>query len=1446
MARSFARSIMGYLPLLEKHHAAVLSLVAKATPSHRFLDPTAGDGEFAEAAGEAWGMTVYTNELDHERADACIELFGANALQGDVERLTASTGAFSLLWSNPPYDIDKTENDGDSKRVEYRMLRQEWKWLQDNGIAMWCVYLHHITPAAATFLAKNSRSVDIWALPGKHLDTYDQIVVVAIKGHSSDEEALFNSIMAQKASPRMLVVQDTPLYKLPAPPVISRFVFAPNVVDEATGLRYVTDEGAWQNPRFQTLLLPETEEYRRIESITPPRPGHTTIVLAAGMTDGAIIDSAEHGQVALRGKTERIETTARVETEPGRDPEHTITRTTKRLAPKSTLTLLTKTGTVIHLNDDTSMIDFIVDHKQALTHYIEQRFEPMYKFDLNGLRPFLDPIRLNGKYELYTAQKHVVAALTRGFEKRDGILLVGAMGTGKTILGSSAAIAISTGAAKAMRKNFRDDQVTLIVCPPHLVNKWEREAQSVSPRTYIAKLKRHEDVKAFMDKAAALGPGIAKIGIIKREMTKLGSGFKAAVVWKPWNQTRWKASEPTAPGYSDDQRLIKRKRAHCPTCGEPIIERHSGETPIYASQRYLDNGKRTCDNCHSPLWQETRNSSSAPKPGEKYPRGNPRYRLDKYLQRFPDRVALLIWDEVHEAKNGDTGNGEAFGRMCQLSSKTLAMTGTPFNGKASSMFNLEHHLNPRACLNYPWGGAPRFTKKDRISNLHDATGHYCAQFEQTALPYNSEQRGESEADWVDDMGVREGGEDEVPQYDSETGAYTGTSTYIRPYVEAPGISPLLVAETLDHTVFFSLNDMSTALPDYVEIAHPVEMDSDIAIDYDDHLKDLKDYLLEMRLAGDSTFRGAYFHWSIDWPNSSFLPYEVIHNQRHPITREITPYTVKKIASTGADRILTKEQDLIDIVREELEQDRPCIVYCRQTDKRDIQGRLQHQLEHALPLAKVFILQAKVDPDRREAVIDKAVTQGFNIIISNPELVKTGLDLVFAGTLIFFEPIYNLSTMMQASGRNYRLNQKRHKLCKVIYMYYVGTMEEKAVQLMSRKQRAAKILLGETGLTGLEALTEGDGGFEEALLRNLTGTVETVDPSTLFQHRDEAAIIDAEDTAYWNVALADLPVPPQDSLIAAAQQLGSTVITLPIGTPTTTDRITELTATLSLGEYLDAELLCGDPRRKSALIGKITNTILSGCTDGETTLVGIQHPDYVKYPSRQNQLHKAIMKLLRSFVSRKEEPAIATQAIQLAHQASALAPANDIFQAMSITVAHEAAARMTATPVLIHSAPASAPLPPSNSAVRETIAAALQPCLPPDATEAQRIDFETHCDALRDYHTSFVAETPIFWEGGDKDNYIRGIRLYLIRNHLADVNQAAAITSKLLPALQNAAVADAKTRLKKHAATPAKPKAKPHATLDSPLSASAQRFHSRLGNAHTDSAPQALEQLSLMF
>jgi hypothetical protein len=113
--------------------------------------------------------------------------------------------------------------------------------------------------------------------------------------------------------------------------------------------------------------------------------------------------------------------------------------------------------------------------------------------------------------------------------------------------------------------------------------------------------------------------------------------------------------------------------------------------------------------------------------------------------------------------------------------------------------------------------------------------------------------------------------------------------------------------------------------------------------------------------------------------------------------------------------------------------------------------------------------------------------------------------------------------MQAAARSYRLNQT-HAHCKVIYLFAEGTMEQTAVQLMSRKQRAAKLLTGDIGLTGLDALTEGEGGFEQALL-NAIGRDETLlDSTELFKAEAKVSEIDAEDAAYWAVEEMDVREP----------------------------------------------------------------------------------------------------------------------------------------------------------------------------------------------------------------------------------------------------------------------------------------------------------------------------------
>src|SRR5690606_1021160 len=351
MARAESKMIMGYLPIEERHYPALLSLVAPAAPAVRLLDPFAGEGAFLEAAAKAWNVIPYANELDGERAQACIARVGpTQAVRCDVERLVASNNAFGAAWLNPPYDHDAAASG--SKRVEFRYLRHAWKWVQDGGLALWCVYRQHITQEAAAFLAKHSSRVDVWALPGKHLGEYDQMVVAAVKGVPLDPTALYEQLVRDRENPQPLTVQAAPLYRLPAPRAIQRFVFAPDMLDEAAGLKVIEEQGAWKTSGFQALLdVPPPPA--DIEPVVAPRPGHLALVLAAGVADGAVIETDEYGCVALRGKTRHVEQVARVEVEADpNDPERQVKKTTIRLKPTTTLSLLASDGTTVEMEGD--------------------------------------------------------------------------------------------------------------------------------------------------------------------------------------------------------------------------------------------------------------------------------------------------------------------------------------------------------------------------------------------------------------------------------------------------------------------------------------------------------------------------------------------------------------------------------------------------------------------------------------------------------------------------------------------------------------------------------------------------------------------------------------------------------------------------------------------------------------------------------------------------------------------------------------------------------------------------------------------------------------------------------------------------------------------------------------------------------------------------------------
>jgi len=106
---------------------------------------------------------------------------------------------------------------------------------------------------------------------------------------------------------------------------------------------------------------------------------------------------------------------------------------------------------------------------------------------------------------------------------------------------------------------------------------------------------------------------------------------------------------------------------------------------------------------------------------------------------------------------------------------------------------------------------------------------------------------------------------------------------------------------------------------------------------------------------------------------------------------------------------------------------------------------------------VGILPETIEPKKRESWIDKNAHM-FDVLITNPELVKVGLDLIEFPTVVFFQVGYNIFTLRQAARRSWRIGQKQP--VKVYYLTYRNTMQETAISLITKKLEIALLVEGD--------------------------------------------------------------------------------------------------------------------------------------------------------------------------------------------------------------------------------------------------------------------------------------------------------------------------------------------------------------------------------------------------
>ncbi len=233
---------------------------------------------------------------------------------------------------------------------------------------------------------------------------------------------------------------------------------------------------------------------------------------------------------------------------------------------------------------------------------------------------------------------------------------------------------------------------------------------------------------------------------------------------------------------------------------------------------------------------------------------------------------------------------------------------------------------------------------------------------------------------------------------------------------------------------------------------------------------------ELRAAlrvGDTTLLGVVLNALLAWPDCCFRDETVCH----PRTRR--PLALQPAIFSDADRS-PKEVALIDLCKRQKALHRKVLVYTVYAGVRDTATRLKALLDGEG--FKTAVMRASLDASKREDWIADQVDRGVDVVICNPELVKTGLDLLDFPTIVFVQSGFNVYTMMQAARRSWRIGQRRD--VEVHFLGYNSSAQMDCLKLMAKKVAVTQSTAGDMPESGLDILNDAGESVEMALARQL--------------------------------------------------------------------------------------------------------------------------------------------------------------------------------------------------------------------------------------------------------------------------------------------------------------------------------------------------------------------------
>lgn len=762
-------------------------------------------------------------------------------------------------------------------------------------------------------------------------------------------------------------------------------------------------------------------------------------------------------------------------------------------------------------SNDLSLAQFLTDFGDSLFDAVTEQNRPLYT---GQIYPAHEAVMDGLSRQLFDAQRQVVRAVNQLLlvEDKPAAVINAEMGTGKTMMAiAAAAVAHEAGLCR-----------TLVLSPPHLVYKWRREILKTVPNARVWILNGTDTLaKLLQIRAMREAPAVPEFFVLGRVRMRMGYH------WRPAYTVR--KQYRTFTDVAGNENIGIDRIFCCPRCGSEIRD---DENKAYGLEEVLQTAlaksRRFCTHhtgrgvsrtaCGEPLWTLCRKDSKngaqssvyervlkavtslptiGPKTAEKlvtqfgeemlanllenniqafsnlmddngdfvfsdrqatrldralskteFSLGQGGYQPTEFIKRYLPKnyFGLMVVDEGHEYKNYGTAQGQAMGVLARCVRKVICLTGTLMGGYADDLFYLLWRLYPQAMLDDGFG-----------YNKSGTLGTGAMQF--------MRQHGV-----LKDIIRTAGKEYDDGSFQSAKAQRTQVRT-----AKAPGFSPLgIMRYVLPITVFLKLRELGdNVLPAYEEIFRPVEMTEAQKAVYQHMSNVLRDRMRRALSTGDNTLTGLVTTTLLAWPDCCHTAETVYWR-----SRQETLFFADAVFAE--DELSPKEADMLAVVQENLAQGRKCLIYSTYTDSRDTVTRLQKLLQTAG--IKAAVMRASVKADEREDWVADRLDDGIEVVICNPELVKTGLDLLAFPTIYFMQTGYNVYTLMQAARRSWRIGQRED--VRVYFAGYMDTAQQICLELMGQKIAVTQSTSGEMPDSGLDILNQAEDSVEVQLAKRL--------------------------------------------------------------------------------------------------------------------------------------------------------------------------------------------------------------------------------------------------------------------------------------------------------------------------------------------------------------------------